>query len=60
VSQDVPVETWRKILHLEDGKYSTFELDDKFNIIEESRKNVDNPSPGDYFQIPFVSGPLKT
>ena len=54
------METWRKILHLEDGKYSTFELDDKFNIIEESRKNVDNPSPGDYFQIPFVSGPLKT
>ncbi|KAF8343572.1 hypothetical protein F5887DRAFT_972155 [Amanita rubescens] len=46
-----PVETWRKILHIDSGRFSTFELDDKFNIID--RKNANGPLPGDYFRIPF-------
>ena len=58
MSQAMPVETWRKILYVENGKYYTFELDDEFNIIGEKEK-VDGPLPGDYFRIPFVSGPLQ-
>ena len=57
MSQGVPVETWRKILQLKAGKYSTFELDNEFNIM--SREDEVRPSVGDYFRIPFVSDPLQ-
>jgi len=49
--EGAPVETWRKILQINSGRFSTFELDDKFNII--NRKDANGPLPGDYFRIPF-------
>ncbi len=59
MSQDVvSVDSWRKILLIKGKKFTTFNLDNKFEIIKSSRKEVTQPSPGDYFPIPFVSDSL--
>ena len=40
-------------------RYATAsELNNEFEIIEGSKETVTEPSPGDYFPIPFVSGLL--
>jgi hypothetical protein len=49
---------WRDILEIKDGKYYTFRVDPQLKIIG-SKREVKAPSPGNYYAVPYVSGPVQ-
>ena len=57
--QGEPADEWYNILHIKNGQYATFKLNNEFSIIDNSEREVSAPSPGDYYNIPFVSDPLQ-
>ncbi len=50
---------WRDILEIKGGKYYTFRVDPQFTKIIVSKREVRTPSPGNYYAVPYVSGPMQ-